>query len=37
MNEYANFCDGTCEDTPIESGGFDYSKDLPYQPGEDNI
>jgi hypothetical protein len=35
-NEYSNFCDGPCE-TPSEPGGFDYSKDLPYQPGADNI
>jgi alpha-glucosidase/lysosomal alpha-glucosidase len=36
MNEVANFCDGPCNsstDAPI----FDYSKDLPYQPGVDMI
>lgn len=37
MNEYANFCDGTCEGSTAEYGGFDYSKDLPYNPGEDVI
>lgn len=37
MNEIANFCDGTCEGTPKETGGFDYSKDLPYVPGSDGI
>ncbi len=37
MNEYANFCDGPCEGSAVEAGGFDYSKDLPYTPGEDNI
>lgn len=36
MNEYANFCDGPCSQ-PTETSVFDYSKDLPYQPGEDNI
>eukprot|EP00919_Chromeraceae_sp_WS-2016_P015092 GHVR01035477.1.p1 GENE.GHVR01035477.1~~GHVR01035477.1.p1 ORF type:complete len:138 (-),score=6.32 GHVR01035477.1:1985-2398(-) len=35
MNEYANFCDGPCE-MPTNKG-FDYSKDLPYTPGSDNI
>jgi hypothetical protein len=36
MNELANFCDGACEqstDAPV----FDYSRDLPYQPGSDQI
>lgn len=32
MNEYANFCDGPCE-TPSGPSIFDYSKDLPYNPG----
>jgi len=36
MNEYANFCDGPCE-TPTGESIFDYSKDLPYQPGDDGI
>ena len=36
MNEYANFCDGACN-PPAEQTAFDYSKDLPYQPGEDGI
>jgi len=36
MNEYANFCDGYCE-PPGGDEGFDYSKDLPYNPGSDNI
>lgn len=35
MNELANFCDGACNDTTPSK--FDYSKDLPYQPGSDNI
>lgn len=36
MNELANFCDGACE-PPSDPATFDYSKDLPYQPGSDNI
>ena len=36
MNELANFCDGACSPT-TEPTVFDYSKDLPYQPGSDNI
>jgi lysosomal alpha-glucosidase len=36
MNELANFCDGACE-APSSPSTFDYSKDLPYQPGSDNI
>lgn len=36
MNELANFCDGACTPTS-EATVFDYSKDLPYQPGSDNI
>ena len=36
MNEYANFCDGPC-DTPSGDSKFDYSKDLPYNPGSDSI
>lgn len=36
MNEYANFCDGACE-IPSSPSKFDYSKDLPYQPGGDGI
>lgn len=36
MNELANFCDGACE-APAEPATFDYSVDLPYQPGSDNI
>jgi alpha-glucosidase (family GH31 glycosyl hydrolase) len=35
MNEIANFCDGACGDTTPSK--FDYSKDLPYNPGSDNI
>lgn len=35
MNEYANFCDGPCE--PPAQTTFDYSKDLPYNPGSDSI
>ena len=35
MNELANFCDGPCT-TPTGSG-FDYSNDLPYNPGADGI
>ena len=36
MNELANFCDGACEASK-EASIFDYSKDLPYQPGSDQI
>lgn len=36
MNEYSNFCDGRCE-APTTPSIFDYSKDLPYNPGYDNI
>lgn len=36
MNEYANFCDGPCE-TPTTPSKFDYSNDLPYNPGSDSI
>lgn len=36
MNELANFCDGACQ-APSSPSTFDYSKDLPYQPGSDNI
>jgi alpha-glucosidase (family GH31 glycosyl hydrolase) len=36
MNELANFCDGPCE-TSTDAHVFDYSKDLPYQPGDDGI
>jgi len=36
MNELANFCDGACSRTS-EATVFDYSRDLPYQPGSDNI
>jgi alpha-glucosidase (family GH31 glycosyl hydrolase) len=36
MNELANFCTGAC-DSPTDPAIFDYSKDLPYQPGSDNI
>jgi len=35
MNEVANFCNGACNDTTPTK--FDFSKDLPYQPGSDNI
>lgn len=35
MNELANFCDGACNDTTPSK--FDYSKDIPYQPGSDNV
>ena len=37
MNELANFCDGACEPPSGGSTAFDYSKDLPYHPGSDNI
>jgi len=36
MNEFSNFCDGPCE-TPTGESRFDYSKDLPYNPGCDPI
>ena len=36
MNEYANFCNGTCK-PPLEPSVFDYSIDLPYEPGEGGI
>lgn len=36
MNELANFCDGACR-PPAGNYKYDYSKDLPYQPGSDNI
>lgn len=36
MNELANFCDGACQ-PPSGTYVYDYSKDLPYQPGEDQI
>lgn len=36
MNEYDNFCNGPCE-PPTGESIFDYSKDLPYNPGIDNI
>ena len=36
MNELANFCDGACQ-SPSGAYIYDYSKDLPYQPGSDNI
>jgi len=36
MNELANFCDGACEPSAL-APTFDYSKDLPYQPGSDQI
>jgi alpha-glucosidase/lysosomal alpha-glucosidase len=36
MNEYANFCDGACK-PPSAAYSYDYSRDLPYQPGDDNI
>ena len=35
MNELANFCDGPCS-TPNNTG-FDFSRDLPYNPGADGI
>lgn len=35
MNEYANFCDGPCETPSVKI--FDYSHDLPYNPGSDSI
>jgi alpha-glucosidase (family GH31 glycosyl hydrolase) len=39
MNELANFCNGPCN--PSARGNktiiFDYSKDLPYQPGSDGV
>lgn len=37
MNELANFCDGPCAEQPQNKTGFDYSRDLPYQPGSDGI
>ncbi len=36
MNELANFCDGACQ-PPQGSYVFDYSKDIPYHPGDSNI
>jgi lysosomal alpha-glucosidase len=36
MNELANFCDGACSASDSPSI-FDYSRDLPYQPGSDQI
>ncbi len=36
MNEIANFCDGPCT-TPQNASIFDYARDLPYNPGSDNI
>jgi len=36
MNELANFCDGACE-ASTDPSIFDYSRDLPYQPGSDQI
>ena len=36
MNELANFCDGACN-PPSGAYVYDYSKDLPYQPGSDQI
>jgi hypothetical protein len=36
MNELANFCDGACQ-SPSGQYIYDYSRDLPYQPGSDNI
>ena len=36
MNELANFCDGACH-APSGDYIYDYSKDLPYQPGHDQI
>lgn len=36
MNELANFCDGPCS-TPSGASIYDYSKDLPYNPGADGI
>jgi alpha-glucosidase (family GH31 glycosyl hydrolase) len=35
MNEVANFCDGPCSQP--KQIGFDYSHDLPYNPGSDVI
>lgn len=36
MNEIDNFCNGPCH-TPSDPSVFDYSKDLPYNPGNDSI
>lgn len=36
MNEIDNFCNGPCH-VPTEPSVFDYSKDLPYNPGSDSI
>ena len=36
MNEISNFCNGPCFPSS-EPSVFDYSKDLPYQPGNDSI
>lgn len=36
MNELANFCDGACQG-PSGAYVYDYSQDLPYQPGADQI
>jgi alpha-glucosidase (family GH31 glycosyl hydrolase) len=35
MNELANFCDGPCDSGSRKT--FDFSKDLPYEPGSDPI
>lgn len=33
MNEFSNFCNGPCPFIETDKGGFDYTHDLPYQPG----
>lgn len=32
MNEFSNFCNGVCPNTETETGGFDFTHDLPYRP-----
>jgi alpha-glucosidase (family GH31 glycosyl hydrolase) len=36
MNELSNFCNGPCT-TPLDTPIFDYTHDLPYNPGNDPI
>eukprot|EP00825_Cyclidium_porcatum_P026857 TRINITY_DN2885_c0_g1_i4.p1 TRINITY_DN2885_c0_g1~~TRINITY_DN2885_c0_g1_i4.p1 ORF type:complete len:660 (+),score=44.18 TRINITY_DN2885_c0_g1_i4:2710-4689(+) len=37
LNEVSNFCDGWCYNHLSNQTTFDYSKDLPYQIGQQNI
>ena len=36
MNEPSNFCEGACY-PPAERTAFDYSRDLPYVPGNQSL